>query len=266
MTTHRMSIFDVDGTLCSLGRKLGEPLAPEVAEGLRSLENRGNRIVLATGRPAQFALGIALGAGLNDPIIIGDNGCVMSDMKAEKEIHIAERPAEMERLMDEIASKYGESIYFAPNQVSCSIFPKEGMKLKGEIRRHIRKFVKSSGGSLKIFEHESAIDVTPGGVDKGVATRMLMSLFGMERAGVSAVGNGTNDIPMFSEAGFCLIIGYDIEYPGAHHCDNICEALRILEFSSSRPDVSWSYPLAEAWIGQRKSIRRRIAIRRGIVA
>jgi HAD superfamily hydrolase (TIGR01484 family) len=257
MIVPKMSIFDVDGTLCSLGRKLGEPLAPEVAVRLRSLEEGGNRIVLATGRPAQFALGIALGAGLNDPIIVGDNGCIIYDM-AGKEVRMAERPPEIELLMDELLRRYGEEIYFAPNQISCTVFPKGELGLKEELKSYVRQSVMASRGRMTLFEHAVALDIIPGGVDKGMAARVLMKTFGISRSEVYAVGDGINDLPLFSAVGHSIIIGYQVDYPGAQHCSDILDALQILEYRSrARAEALRPYFPTEAWMGLPRKSRRR---------
>jgi HAD superfamily hydrolase (TIGR01484 family) len=236
MTTLKMAIFDVDGTICGLGRKLGEPVAPDVAVRLRALEHRGSKVVLATGRPAQFALGIALGIGLENPIIVGDNGCVICDLAEEKETFLAIRTAELQKLMDELVDLYGFEIRLAPNQVSCTVFPKKGTRLKSGIKGLVRQHVLDSRGRLHMFEHNSAIDILPGGVDKGVAIELLMETFGINKSETLAVGDGLNDIPMFSKVGLPLIIGSLIDYPGAYHCDSIGDALLIAEdrFDSSQ--------------------------------
>ena len=81
-----------------------------------------------------------------------------------------------------------------------------------------------------MLEHEDAIDILPSGIDKGKALAEINRLYGVRKENVVVVGNSSNDIPMFREAMFFLIVGNKIGHcEGAKRFPAIKEALDFVE-------------------------------------
>ena len=69
----KLIVFDVDGTIA----EPNSPVDRKVSEKLQCFERRGIRIAFASGKNASYLSGLARGIGLADPIIIGENGCII---------------------------------------------------------------------------------------------------------------------------------------------------------------------------------------------
>ena len=70
---HKLLVFDLDGTLAPVGK----PMADDTLGLLRSLEKAGYRIAVCSGKPTYYLCGLLRQAGLDAPVLIGENGAVL---------------------------------------------------------------------------------------------------------------------------------------------------------------------------------------------
>lgn len=221
----KLVALDVDGTIAEPSK----PVKKEIAEKLQNLEGRGVRIVLASGKSTSYLSGLARGMGIKNPLVIGENGCVIFDPVEIREIKLAERPMEISTMESEVVSRFADSIWLQPTQVELTIFPKV-KKTPPELISCVREIVKPFSEKVVMFEHEDAIDILPSGIDKGKALAKINRLYGLKRENVVVIGDSSSDIPMFSEAMFFLIVGNKIgRYEGAKRFRTIKEALDFVE-------------------------------------
>lgn len=76
----------------------------------------------------------------------------------------------------------------------------------GELNR-VREFI-TGNTSLKFTSSESTLlDVSAGGIDKGVGVRKLLEMLGLKKSQICVFGDYLNDLPMFREAGFPIAMG-----------------------------------------------------------
>ncbi|WP_411725656.1 HAD family hydrolase [Methyloglobulus sp.] len=198
----KLLVFDVDGTIAAPSR----PVTKEVAEKIRSLEERGCRIAFASGKNIAYLTGLARGIGLQAPLLIGENGCVIFDPLLMKEIRLAERPIEFAVLEAEIIQCFNDTVWIQPNQVELTIFP----KTKGEMPALVsllRELTSPLLEKIVVWEHIDAIDILPVGVDKGKALAALRTAYDLDKDMVVAVGDGKTDIPMANECESLFLVG-----------------------------------------------------------
>jgi len=221
----KLVALDVDGTIAEPSK----PVKKGIAEKLQNLEGRGVRIVLASGKSSSYLSGLARGIGIRNPLLIGENGCVIFDPVEIKEIKLAERPMEILTIESEVVSRFADLIWLQPTQVELTIFPKVKEALP-ELIVCLRESIKPFREKVVMFEHEDAIDILPSGIDKGKALAKINKLYGVKRENVVVVGDSDGDIPMFREAMSFLIVGNKIGYcEGAKRFPTIKEALDFVE-------------------------------------
>ena len=69
---HKLIVFDLDGTLAPIGKGMtGEDIIK-----LRGLEALGYRIAICSGKPTFYLCGFMRQIGLQEPILVGENGAI----------------------------------------------------------------------------------------------------------------------------------------------------------------------------------------------
>lgn len=220
--TIKLIAFDVDGTLSDPDKSI----EGNVSERLRALEDRGLKILLISGKSAAYLSGLARGLGIKDPLVAGENGCVILKPLHFEEICLAEKTERIDHLRTEILSRYGNDVWLQPNQVAFTVFPKQRMFVS-EIYQFMIEAL--TGTELQVLKHIDAIDVLPANVHKGKALALIKKMLYIMTDEVIAVGDAESDLAMADEAGTFLIIGDKITYKGAHNFNSVLQALQFLE-------------------------------------
>lgn len=190
-------IFDLDETLCDLGK----PIADSTIASLKEIENRGNLVVLCSGKPCYYLCGLLRQVGLSNPVMIGENGsslqvgidlppsvCCRNTPNADSSKVIAHLRGEIERALPHL--------FFQPNDVVLTPF-----FAKEEERQVIRSIIDSCPydmGAVDVYENIDCFDIVPHGIDKGQGVLKLCEILGEDIGKVVAFGNASNDYPMFA--------------------------------------------------------------------
>lgn len=218
-------LFDVDGTLSAHGTAI----PATVAQQLRDIEEKGIHIIIASGKPAHYLAGLARGMGLEKAKLIGENGCVIFDSATLKEIHLSKRLKEINDLEDAVLAHFKDNIWIQPNRVALTVFPLDQNKVPA-IASYMKEPITSVAKDIIMYEHVDAVDIIPVGVNKAVAVKKLLKDLQVDRDQVLAVGDSTNDLPMFAEAGQVMIIGGNITFQNAIEFKTIDDAFTSREF------------------------------------
>jgi HAD superfamily hydrolase (TIGR01484 family) len=219
----RLIVFDVDGTLTSFD----EPVSSHVILTLKYIENLGISIALSSGKHLPYLKRIALDLGIQRPIIIAENGCVVVDVVKSKEIWVTERPPEIYEIRKRILDKFPDSLWEQPNKVEFT-FSSKIPALRSEVIPYAKEVISHYKDKIHTYGCTGSIDVLPAGIDKGVGLAEVKRMYGFKKGEVVAIGDGENDIPMFKEAGLSLIVGTQISYPDAMSFKTIAEVLDFL--------------------------------------
>lgn len=235
----KMVCSDVDGTLVEEG-KAG--LNPEYYDEIRRLKEKGIMFAVISGRSyeASYPLFVPV---CNEIIFINDNGAALHYQGKTIKAHSIEDELAKELIRDlkeelkpvtYISSLTGSYAY-GPNTKFCDVLKYEfGLKLN-ELQNMPEDLPKNAGVmSIGVFhpvdakqaigeefiekwnQHEK-IQAVPGGqywfniiqknVNKGVALKELMEMYGLENEEVIAIGDNMNDIEMLSLVTNSVAIG-----------------------------------------------------------
>ncbi|MFP7299363.1 HAD family hydrolase [Neobacillus niacini] len=233
----KLLAFDIDNTLAGIN----QPILSETVDYLQSFENRGVKIAFVSGKPAIYISGMVRQIGLEEPIVIGENGLNIyySCHVPPKEIIDGEVEQITREILfslkEKIAEAMGEQVWFQPNAVSVTAFPKafDIMPKLQEIvhslfdQEQVREY-------LVFYQHSDSIDIAPKNVSKGSAMKTLLKKEGWTAQDVIAIGDGENDIPMFENAGYTVGVNFKGEYPVDVNVTSIQEAMREIEFRISK--------------------------------
>ena len=224
---HKILVFDLDGTLCPIGKGMSD-----VARRLlRELERAGYRIAVSSGKTLYYLAGFMRQLDLEAPILIGENGGAFQegvgipphnyhvfpyDPKADEQIALMRK---------RINAACREKIWYQPNEVGLvpvTVDPESHRTILKLIEEH-----KADLDALTIYHYTDSFDMMPNGIDKQNGLRFLSDIMDLKPEDFIVFGDGINDIPMFSYADVSVVIG-DLDYPATWRFANIEEAMRFL--------------------------------------
>lgn len=208
----RLLAFDVDYTLAAANR----PILPSTVELLNEFQRRGVQIMLLSGKPVSYLAGLGRQLGLSEDLVLaGENGAaIISSHSFPPSWQRIEQPADnvrktLEKFVGLVGEKYGERIWLQPNLVNVSVFWRDPDD-KDEITEFSRDFAREAGeDAVRIYEHIDAVEVTVPDVDKGTALTWMIDKLGIGTEDVVAVGDSSNDLPMFKVAGLSVGVAFD---------------------------------------------------------
>jgi hydroxymethylpyrimidine pyrophosphatase-like HAD family hydrolase len=222
---HKILVFDLDGTLAPVG--LGVTDAD--VKKLKALEKVGYTIVVCSGKPSYYLCGLMRQIELVAPIMVGENGGTVQfgvSLPPPKYIvHPYSRKAKeqicmMRRLIDE---QYGERIWYQPNEIGLTPFPPDEDVFDG-----IQSIIDSHRDALDellIYRHADCFDLIPKNINKSNGLALLSGELNVSGSDFIAVGDGSNDVPMFEFADISIGIGNKLKYDTDLRFETVGEAL-----------------------------------------
>ena len=212
--------------------RVNQPAADATIAGLRRLADAGAHIAFASGKPCLYLSGLARGLGLMDCSLIGENGAevwVGSTMPPER-LSIsptAEEAATLAWVRDAVEARYGDSVFFQPNAVGVTAFPRPGTDTPHDIAREIDPPLPES---IERFVHVDSVDWAVRRFNKGEALTRLADRLGVPMARVAVAGDSGNDLSMVDVAAVSVWLGAPARLEGrqAQCFDNIDAALAAL--------------------------------------
>ena len=235
--TYRMIAADLDGTL----HVEQQPFTQRVREAVSKAQERGVRVVMATGRVSRTALPFARDLGLTSPLICNHGASIHAEASGALLLQrsvplalarqvIAWTPENVTALVcadeefyvvraSEDALDYGglshDHFHIVPDLAqSLSVEPQKivfvndeevSTRILGELRQQF-------GEQLHIVQSFSRyIEVTHHDVSKATAVAWLAKRWGIPREEVIAIGDQGNDISMIEWAGLGVAMGNGIE-------------------------------------------------------
>ena len=223
-------IFDLDGTLAQRGKGTSE----ENISLLNQIKEKGAKIAISSGKPTFYLCGFARQMGLSDAILIGENGAVIQEgvdlpplffQKAKIPKKTEDGLITLRKMLEEA---FPDRIWYQPNETELTPFPyyKEDFP---KIHRLIKSFV-TEDMALSVYEHPDCFDIQYKHLSKGEGIRRLAELTGIPTEDMVAVGDWTNDYPMFQEVGYSIGINLPDPEKASVNVKSLKEALlHILE-------------------------------------
>ncbi|MGI6546133.1 MAG: HAD family hydrolase [Fastidiosipilaceae bacterium] len=223
--------FDLDGTLAPLGK----PIPGHVVDRLRELQNQAATISLCSGKPVYYLTGLARQTGLDNLILIGENGLSIQvgvDLPPRQQFRMPLPDGcgpTLERVRELARGQFVGRVWEQTNEVAVSfIFP------AGTLNQEFRDFVEQhvdwmKAGNVVAVEQKDAFDFLPLGVDKGNAVRTVLEIWGLKKQDALAVGDSYNDYPMFDACGDSIGIDLPDPHRAKRQADDIEQALELVE-------------------------------------
>ncbi len=219
----RVLVFDLDGTLAELGKGI----TPDNIQKLRHLESIGFQIAICSGKPTYYLCGFMRQVGLHSPILIGENGATFMfgvDLPPKKHMIYPYSDLAKEQLnhvKHQLDRAFGDSLWYQPNEVCITPFPSDGASF--ERIQNILNNCETS--ALSIYRHCDSFDIVPACISKANGLAFLAKHLGLQASDFVAVGDGVNDLSMFSYAGLSIAIGKTIADAADLAFDSIGHAL-----------------------------------------
>ncbi len=237
---YKLLVIDIDGTL--LGKN--ETISAEDRDALARACALGIQVSLSTGRVAQACLKIINQLSLDGYHIFSD-GALVSNPKNDEEVYVqpisklmVRQAVEFAHLHEVNLEFYSTTHFFAeqetwstdirrqffgiePTIVDFTNLWEQERIIKGtltvsssEERAKADSFYLQFKSSLSLSWTKSPsypdvdfINVLAPGISKGKALEVLASHFGISMNEIMAIGDGTNDISLFSSVGLAIAMG-----------------------------------------------------------
>lgn len=199
----KLVVFDLDDTLAPTGAGVSE----EALALLKQLEAMDRSIAICSGKPTYYLCGFARQLGLRKPVLIGENGAVIQigiDLppKQYSVLPCSEGAKRSITLLRERIQEALPNIWYQPNTVALTPFPEKPEEFDTISR--ILEESKEELRDIKVFRHFDSFDIVPANLDKKAGLEFAGKLLNILPEEIIAVGNGTNDYPMFEAAGYAL--------------------------------------------------------------
>lgn len=193
----RLVVFDLDGTLAEIGKSI----KAENVGKLKEIERYAN-VAICSGKPIYYLCGLTRQVGLKKPIHIGENGAVicfgydLPPSRYERAKVDKNTKNTLNRLREEIEEKLGDGVWFQPNEVALTPFPR-GEK-EWEILDEIVQDYSEALQGVNVYKQCDCYDFCPCDIDKAVGVKKVMDYLGVSKDGLFVVGDGNNDLSMLS--------------------------------------------------------------------
>jgi phosphoglycolate phosphatase (TIGR01487 family) len=176
-------VTDYDRTVTDLDLHLSGP----VLSLLRKFqEGEGVAVVLATGRDLKFVRGIGKELGFMDALVC-ENGAVLWFPRDDRVVCLGDGSSAKAMLSDmEIPFEAGEVV----------------VSVKETYEKELRAALGVRGRGLTLEANRGTLMVLPEGIDKASGVRRALAELGRHDAGLICIGDGENDLSLFSMASF----------------------------------------------------------------
>jgi hydroxymethylpyrimidine pyrophosphatase-like HAD family hydrolase len=174
--------LDVDGTLFD-----GHSVDPAAVEAIESAVAGAHVVVIVSGRPWRDLQRIIPDVLRSTSLAVCEHGAVLVDVASETVRHLAAPVDPAVPAM--IAASDGEEmvVYEATVGLPASA-------------RHIAEAACAQVGGCYVVGNKDSIAIVPNGCDKGTGLAYATEQLGMSDRPLLAIGDATNDLPMFAIA------------------------------------------------------------------
>ncbi|MCL6552987.1 MAG: Cof-type HAD-IIB family hydrolase [Firmicutes bacterium] len=233
--SYRVLVADIDGTLVTTAREIAAP----VREAVRTVQARGVRVLLATGRIWRSARRFVEDLGADPPAILA-NGALVYDFAADRIWFRARLPLAHARAVLEILARVpqvqphvyvDDRVYVAAvNALTVAYQQKDGLDVDavGDLRQWLQTdpmkiLVIGERAALTavareidalpvpvnyVFSERHYLEVLPPGVNKGTALQIVAERLGVRAEEIVAVGDNLNDLAMIQYAGLGVAMAH----------------------------------------------------------
>ncbi|MGG1289798.1 HAD-IIB family hydrolase [Bacillus smithii] len=219
-------VFDLDGTICFQGK----PVSEKILECLDDLKKNGHEFIFASARPIRDMMPV-LPKRFHTATLIGGNGSLIS--KEGKLIYSQAFTDEQIQIILDLIEEHQAAYLIDSEWDYAYTGPSDHPILQNLDVDHLAKSlpVESLSSIVKVLiltaddiegltkklrsldivihrhHHENTIDLSPKNIDKWSALKLL----GFDKKTYVAFGNDSNDLTMFKNASYSVMIGHHEE-------------------------------------------------------
>lgn len=224
---YKLIVFDLDNTLCPTGMGMTQ----ENMALMRSLEESGAHIAIASGKPTYYLCGFARQIGLRNPAFVGENGAAIHigvelPPPVYEVMPYSDAAKRSISLLREHIKKALPGLWFQPNVTGLTPFPR--CEADFDCIAGIIEKLHDQLEDIIVYRHADSFDITPCGITKKSGIARLGQMLGAAPEETVAVGDGVNDYPMFEYAGLALGVNVQDESRVARNFEKIGDALSYL--------------------------------------
>jgi hydroxymethylpyrimidine pyrophosphatase-like HAD family hydrolase len=229
----KLVALDLDGTVVPYGRAGTRP-SLAVAAAVGRVVDAGVPVVVATGRAVPDAVDTAVALGIRGVELVCTNGAVVFDAEAGEVTHRV--TVDVAAAAYALAERIPEAV-FAVERDPYGFVVTDGFHREFTVGRElvadlatlvaeptVRLVCVAPGRDVAWMEtvarevldparygwdlgYSAWLDVQAPGVSKATGTAMVCADLGVDQADVLAIGDGTNDLPLFGWAGWAVAMG-----------------------------------------------------------
>ena len=199
----KLIAFDLDDTLAPTNKATDK----DSVELIRKIEKCGIKIAVCSGKPTFYLSGYLRQIGLDNPVLIGENGAVIQigDALPPKKYCVlpcSEEARKSLNLIKSLIDKKYPDIWYQPNEVVLTPFTEniEHHAYFDEILENFADKIKD----INVFKSFNAYDFLPKNINKKTALKHLKELINIDGNEILSVGNSDNDYPMFEYANYSI--------------------------------------------------------------
>lgn len=225
---HKYLVFDLDGTLAPIG----EATPGICVEKLKKLEQRNYRIVICSGKSADYLSGFMRQMQLKDPILISENGSTITygkKLPPEKYIELnctEEERSNLKAVTQLIRSNFPDTLWMQPNRFAICVFGSTDQILD-ELQNMLDEH-SASPEKLVIIRHKDCFDILPESINKSSGLKRLCEEEHAQPSDFITIGDSPNDLPMFKFAHMSISIGPAMKGSTDRNFDDLEGALDFL--------------------------------------
>lgn len=228
---YKLLALDIDGTLTNSQKRI----TPKTLEALEQLQEKGVKVILASGRPLpgleKFADELRLKE--HGGYLLCFNGGRIIDYKTGKAVCDHFLPQERLPALADAAKEYGVALMSYEGREVITEMPEDeyicyeakinGLKVRkienfkeyvtfpvnkclmmvdGEYLAKVEEKMKQRFPDLMFYRSEPFfLEIMPQGIDKATSLQQLLDLLGYQREDLACCGDGFNDLTMIQFAG-----------------------------------------------------------------
>ena len=225
----KLIAFDLDDTLANIG----EPIPAKIVTLMKKIEKRKIKIAICSGKPTFYLAGIMRQVGLESPILVGENGANIQlgiELPPQNEFFLPVEKVDLDLIGSiriKVLKEFGTSVWLQPNRVVLTCFFANS-EVKDQLGLFLKDELKRVKNELYLFEHSDSFDLCPK-INKGDGLNFLYRILKISQLEVIAVGDGSNDYPMFEVSNHSIGINLKAKNMARDNVSSIRDAFALID-------------------------------------
>lgn len=202
----RLIAFDLDNTLARPNRQISR----ENADLLKKIAKQDVQIVILSGKPSSYLLGLGRQLGILNIILSGENGTDIYFGNSLPPTNYIEHDVSVQAILELEGIKrelndLGYDYFYQPNKFSLTPFFKLNDKDAKKALFDYARYMKHKVENIDIYIHGDCVDFTPSTINKGNSLQAIINYLNsdlskdnkIQHEEIIVVGDSSNDEPMF---------------------------------------------------------------------